>query len=230
MKNALIFLCLIACARADYIFNGTAIGGEVGNQFTTGYAFTVGSDALSVTQLGAAGVNFDGAQGFAAPLQVGLWTNTGTLLASVTFPGNFTPLPTDHGFAWASLGSPVLLTPRTTYVLGDESGGSDPSFYGDANGNDGLDTVGFPDSFPSTAINYLGEVTNSNGNFGGGTFSFPDSGLIGNRALFLGPNLNFDVESGATVPEPATLGAAVGVTTILAAWARRRRGKRRAAL
>ena len=120
-------------AHANTILNdaGTGTVGIAGANANFGYDFTVGSTPLLVTALGLwdgpafrVGVGAIGSigDGFASEHVVGLWDNSGNLLAKAvmqigtgdTLVGEFryaaTLIPTNPG--------PVILSANTTYVLG----------------------------------------------------------------------------------------------------------------
>ena len=84
------------------------------NNTTAGFDFTVGSDSLMVTALGLWDQNRNG---FTNSHTVGLWDNTGNLLAQVSISsGTSNPLTGD--FRYVTLATPVTLNAGATYVLG----------------------------------------------------------------------------------------------------------------
>src|SRR3954469_16560205 len=96
MKRILLLVCTAAliCAAnfkayANTILNDSGSGGEIGTVSggNLGYDFTVGSTPIMITALGL----WDGPQsngsigdGFASEHIVGLWDNSGNLLATAT--------------------------------------------------------------------------------------------------------------------------------------------------
>ncbi|HLG84923.1 MAG TPA: autotransporter domain-containing protein [Bradyrhizobium sp.] len=92
---------------------------------TAGWSFTVGSTRAIVTNLG---VYDPSAGGLASAVTVGLWSSTGTLLASVTVPAG--TAATSGSYLYVSI-SPVVLSAGQTYVIGGYySGGStDPILF-----------------------------------------------------------------------------------------------------
>lgn len=145
--------------------------------FTLGWAFTVNSDIL-VNGLGL----FDSAQdGLAEAHDLGLWTSTGTLLASTTIGSGSSGTLIDQ-FRYSSI-APTLLTSGGSYLIG------------------GLYTSGL-DGVVENASGLIADsaITYGGGRFApGGTLSAPTS--TGTPAGYFGTNFTFD--NGA-VPEPAT--------------------------
>ena len=80
---------------------------------TFGYSLTLGGSDASVTQLG---VWDQGNDGLAEAHSVGLWTSTGTLLASAIVPSG-TSASLYNGFRYMNI-APLNLSAGTTYVLG----------------------------------------------------------------------------------------------------------------
>jgi hypothetical protein len=84
------------------------------NPTTAGFDFTVGSTALQVTALGLWDQNRNG---FTNAHDIGLWDNSGNLLAQVSVSaGTTNQLVGD--FRYVSLATPVVLNAGATYVLG----------------------------------------------------------------------------------------------------------------
>lgn len=110
--------CLLGLAA------GSARAGVVGLEFdnigatwtadrSMGYEFTVHAP-LEVTELGVYDHNADGLQG---AHDAGLWTDTGTLLATTTIAAG-TADPLVGHFRWHALDAPVVLTTGQDYVVG----------------------------------------------------------------------------------------------------------------
>jgi hypothetical protein len=234
MKKILLSLCAAALssvpnfhAHANTILNDAGAGpiAQVGENPTFGYDFTVGSTPLMITALGL----WDGPEiipgqglvgsigdGFFAQHQIGLWDNSGNLLATAavqigtgdTLMGEFryssVLTPTNPG--------PVILLPNTTYVLGAAFSASDPDELRENFGGAGIQATFDPAVNPGDARAI----------FGGG-FSFPS--LNGGPGSFVGPNAIFSlVTNGNGVPEGgSTLLMLVIAGSVLAAFRARAR-------
>jgi hypothetical protein len=146
--------------------------------YTLGWEFTANSD-LSVSSLGI----YDA--GISANHEVGIWTTSGTLLASATVTPS-TPDGADS-FAWVGLGSPVNLSDGQTYLIGADY----PAPV--------TDTFVYQASSDSTAsgITYITSANSLDVGFGA-----PSPVGAYNDAYF-GPNFQFTEV--ASVPEPSTL-------------------------
>jgi len=146
---------------------------------TYGWAFTL-TNTISVTELGY----FDfGGNGLTDSHDVGIWTNTGTLLVSATVPaGTAATLNGDFRYV---LVTATLLAPGD-YVIG----GFSPADSGDP--------VAVEASTITTAsgLSYGGSRS-----IGGNTLTFPIGDASGHPNSYFGPNFTF-----STVPEPTTLG------------------------
>ena len=177
---ATAFLCSAVTSTATTLISSAGGDGPVGFNDTVGFSFTIGSSPLSVTQLG---VWDSGNDGLDNSNQVGLWNNTGTLLASVTIlSGSAAPLV--DGFRYSALGLPVTLSADTTYVLGAFS-----AIF------ENRTTGATPPTFSSDAT-----LVGSRRNDSQGNFSYPDisHGSFPNQAI-VGPNMQYGV-----VPEPSS--------------------------
>lgn len=106
--------------RDDYPPNSAA-GGSVGGQFPVGP-----TDAL-VTHLGFAD---SGGDGLNRDHHVGIFSISGTLLASVIVPAGTDAYYT-NGYRWMALNPPIVLTNNTTYVLLGEVFSGDGDFWPD---------------------------------------------------------------------------------------------------
>lgn len=143
---------------------------------TYGWAFTL-STTLSVTDLGY----FDfGGNGLNEAHQVGIWTNTGTLIVSATVPSGTTGT-LNSGFRYVLV--PTTLLAPGDYVIGgfDSGTSSDPIEVG------------------ATITTAPGITYNGSAVSGANAFSFPSEPGQGNS--YFGPNFEF-----SNVPEPATIG------------------------
>lgn len=170
---------------------GAAGSPGVGASGTEGYLFSL-TQSRTVTSLGIWDDIFVGT-GLIDSHDVGLWTSTGTLLASATVPsgtaGTYVASAdtgpwAGSGWRFTNLGTPVDLSPGN-YVLGafytrPGTAGTDSYLLGVAS----FQTV--PDA------TYGGARF-----FNGSPLTFP--GANGTSNAFFGPNLQF-----AAVPEPTT--------------------------
>jgi len=176
-------LAAVPSARANVIITSPDTANANTNPlpapFTIGYAFTVGSNNLTVTSLGIWDRNSDG---LAQSHDVGLWTTGGSLLGSVTVPsGNATTLIGQ--FRYNTLSSSVTLTANTTYKIGAfyAAGGGDA--YIEAVNNSTYDT-----NFSSVGPGWYIQAS---------SLQFPDA--PGSGIGYIGPNAQF-----TAVPEPST--------------------------
>jgi hypothetical protein len=108
---ALAFLTVAQPTYADTIGVTTAGGYTVLTFFDTviGWSFTANTDV----QVGALGMWDEGGDGFVEDVNVGLWTDSGTLLGLATV-GSTDGL--DAGFRFAAI-TPVLLTGGNSYTV-----------------------------------------------------------------------------------------------------------------
>lgn len=163
--------------------------------YTVGDRFQVGSDPLAITALGM----FDeGTPGLTQSHSVGLWTETGALLALVDFSPGLSDF-SDHGFLYQSLASPITLQPGVRYILGaDYPDGTVDRFYA----NDVLEAETW-----SSAVTFI------NGCYApsGSPFTFPALNVFG--LSYVGANAQFVV-----VPEPSTVALLASAVGTLALW------------
>jgi hypothetical protein len=148
---------------------------------TFGYSFTLGGADASLTQLG---VWDQGNDGLAEGHSVGLWTSTGTLLASAIVPSG-TSASLYNGFRYIGV-APVSLSAGTTYVLG---------LYDDAVNTDQItfrQTVTLGNDIASIGAPLL---------LDGADLAFPTTPIGGNAEGFFGPDAMLSVSA---VPEPST--------------------------
>lgn len=108
---ALAFLAVAQPTYADTIGVTTAGGYTVLTVFDTviGWSFTANADV----QVGALGIWDEGGDGFVEDVNVGLWTDSGTLLGLATV-GSTDAL--DAGFRFAAI-TPILLTGGNSYTI-----------------------------------------------------------------------------------------------------------------
>jgi len=157
-------------------------GGNFDVPGTSGWKFTV-TTPITVDGLGVWGVS-------AAEHDVGLWTGTGTLLASTTVNDLATPVPSAffRGFQWYFEPiTPLTLTPGD-YVVGATFVSGDLDFPRDM-----------------VSVTTIPGVTFDSNRFvfnNGATLNFPTGSEPSNfNAGFFGPNLEVDVST----PEPSSL-------------------------
>lgn len=91
-----------------------------------GARFTV--QAGHVVTVRGLGFFDEGANGLAAAAQVGLWTDAGALLGSVTVPTG-TAAPMINNIRYQMLGTPVVLNPGTYRVAGLHTSGGNPYMW-----------------------------------------------------------------------------------------------------
>ena len=161
--------------------------------WTLGWTFTT-AGPLTISALGA----YDfGGDGFQQSHDVGIWTTSGTLLATATVSSGNTLI---GGFRYTSLASNLTLA-AGTYVVGAADMG-----VGDSYSFDGIVTM-------------LDGITYGESRYGfGGGLALP-VGHVDRLGYFGG---NFLV--GNSVPEPATWALMIGGFVMVGAAARRRRG------
>lgn len=221
MKKILLSLCAAALscaanfhAQANTVLNDSGTGSlfQTGSAVNLGYDFTVGSTPIMITALGLwDGPNnpFTGfvGDGFADEHVIGLWDNSGNLLAKATMLIGTTDTLMGE-FRYSSLltptnPGPIILSANTTYVLA-------AAFAG------GTDTLRSNDS--STQATFDAVVSSGNKRSSLGGFSFPS--VNSGAGSFVGPNAIFSlVTNGNGVPEGgnALLLIAIGVAGLLAA-------------
>lgn len=172
---------------------------------TVGYIFKTPSVSVKVTELGF----WDYLEnGFTYGVDVGLWSEDATLIASTSLAAG-TQHPLVQGFRYNALAAPVILQPNTLYVLGGFR------HIGDAyspNLREGIDFV------PAPGFDIIGERYPHPGTWGnplypdGERLTFPNFTYDPlNSEAAIGPNLFFE-----PLPEPS-MGAlaTVASSTIL---------------
>jgi len=191
-----LFCCATFDAQANAIITNPGPGMVV--DFTAnvnaGYDFTVGSTSLMVTALGLwdgpeliqGNLTGSAGDGFASEHVIGLWDNSGNLLAKAVMQiGTGDTLI--NGFRYSSAlipinPGPVILSANTTYVLGAAFIANDP------------DTIRANLSGNQATFDLAVIPGNARGSFG--SFSFPS--LNDGPGSYVGPNALFTV---ANVPE-----------------------------
>jgi len=158
---------LIGNALSNTLVVNTGNSGQTLFNDTVGYEFNVGGWSLTVNQLGVLGSQYGGNQ-------VGIWTPSGVLLASLTIPAN---APSSGGYLWGNLSNPVILDANTTYIIG--ACGTD--FTGE-NRASGFPTLSSDVSLVCAARNNQQYV-----------FSFPNAVPQLSGEGIIGPNLSYTV-------------------------------------
>ncbi|MEO5718849.1 MAG: VPDSG-CTERM sorting domain-containing protein [Chthoniobacterales bacterium] len=180
MKKLLAKLGMIAAMSLTFAVSASAVTivtNPTGSEFLNtpppgveGFAFTTGSSAVSINQLGV----YDfGNNGLDADHTISLFNSAGTLLASaIVFSGGSA---TPDSFQWSTLFPAITLQANTQYVLGASYGDNDPDhfLYGTATLPTGFtldgavyaDQNGNPSAFPDTF-------------FGPGGFFGPNARLV----------------------------------------------------
>ena len=103
---------------------------------TIGFKFAVLNEAVTITALGFYDQNGDG---LTTAHQVGLWTDSGQLLESITIPSGtvatlIIPAGTPGGgYRYSNLSAPRVLDPNTNYVIGSLHSLTDPIVNGVSN-------------------------------------------------------------------------------------------------
>jgi len=207
MKKVLVFVCalILSCwpafnAQANTII--TSPGPGIVDDFTAnlnaGYDFTVGSAPLMITALGMwdgpeevqGSLTGSAGDGFASEHVIGLWDNSGNLLAKAVMQiGTGDTLI--NGFRYSSVlipinPGPVILSANTTYVLAAAFIANDP------------DTI--VANFSGNQATFDPAVSPGNARGSLGSFSFPS--LNDGPGSYVGPNALFTVANG--VPEGGT--------------------------
>jgi hypothetical protein len=199
--GSLSILGAVTNGWANTILTNSGIGSvsAVSANVNEGYDFTVGANAIQITALGLwdgpqftppATVSGSVGDGFASEHVVGLWDNSGNLLAKAvmqigtgdTLMGEFryaaVLIPTNPG--------PVILSAGSKYVLGAAYAQFDPDMI----------KVSTNASQPG----YDPAVNSGDARFSAGVFGFPDTVFA--PGAFIGPNALFTVlTNGHTIPE-----------------------------
>jgi Domain of unknown function (DUF4082)/PEP-CTERM motif len=186
-------------AYADTIGVSFAGGFKTLTEFDTviGWQFTANTDLHA----GALGMWDEGGDGFAEVVDVGLWTDDGTLLSSVTVG---TGAPLEGGFRFAPI-SPVLLSGGESYVVAGLL--REPDYYR---------------AFGTVTNSPLVTWTDGRGH-NTDVLTFPTE-TTGRAGSYFGANLR--VTQAQPVPEPASLAlVAFGIAGVCG-WRWRNRGRR----
>jgi hypothetical protein len=195
---------LAASLGVDITSNGANGQTVLDNRFTIGWAF----DVTTPVRVTALGVWDEGANGLVEGHAVGLWTGTGTLLASTTVPAGLAADATAASALglgqWLFEDIPALTLAVGHYVIGSESG----------------DDI-FRSVQGSIALNALLANFDSGKFAFNPTLQFPDQDEASDFSLF-GPNLLIEPLVVAT-PLPASL---VLVGLGLLGWGVRRATRR----
>ena len=181
-------VCLVCCStilvRGNTIITNTDAGSLI---FTNppqnlGYDFTIGSQSIEITALGIWDQNQDG---LASAHVVGLWDNSGNLLAKATISlGTIDPLVGEFRYSSTLIltnPGPLILSAGMTYVVAGAYMGNDP--------DPAKATIG---------ATFDPAIISGNQRFSGGGFSFPSNS--NGAGTILGPNAQFTVLSNG-VPE-----------------------------
>ncbi len=199
---AVVSLFLISLSvRADTLLSGDYGDSGIFND-TVGFSFTLKDSPLRVTSLG---VYDAGTNGLSRTNFVGLWDNSGSLLASVTI-NRSTNAPLVGFFRWADLSSPITLSASNTYRIGAQANIGETRYSGAI--PQGL----FSGTSETTNVFFDGAVRNNAAN----VFSFPNSAPQAGIAV-IGPNATFEV-----VPEPSTFALLLMTAAGALFWVKRR--------
>ena len=170
----LLFIFLFALALlgrqtyADTLITGT-FGSSRTPTVTIGYAFSFSQDVL-ITDVG---IYDSTGSGLTPTNMLGIWTDSGSLLASKSFDPTVSPVLDGH-FRWLSLESPLHLYSNARYRVG--TFGSEPGLLGSV----------APSSLP-TNVTFIAEVGS-----GSGSFTFPQSTTLRTSGTaYIGPNLRY---------------------------------------
>jgi hypothetical protein len=109
-----LLVCCLVKADAPLITElGNGYNYNVPESITLGNLFTVADKSITINSLG---MYDDGAAGLNQSHSVGLWTNSGTLLARADFSPGLDGFEI-NGFIYKNLGNPVVLQAGVSYVL-----------------------------------------------------------------------------------------------------------------
>lgn len=202
----LSFICCSATlARGNTIITNTDAGNLI---FTAvnqnlGYDFTIGPQNIQITALGLWDQNQDG---LGSAHVVGLWDNSGNLLAKATIsPGTIDPLVGEFRYSSALVltnPGPLILSAGMTYVLAGAYIAGDPDPAKDTN-----------------SATFDPAVISGDMRFSEGSFSFPSSS--NGAGTILGPNAQFTVISNGVPESGSTVVLMLGAVAAIAVVERR---------
>jgi Domain of unknown function (DUF4082) len=173
MKRLLFIFCIAFAIWCRQTYADTLISGTFGSSLTPavtfGYAFSFNQDVL----VSAVGIFDSGDNGLIYTNRLGIWTDSGSLLASKLFDSTVSPVLDSH-FRWLSLDTPLLLSAHTAYRVG--TFGSEPGLLGSV-------VLGSL----STNVTFIAQVGSSSG-----SFTFPQSSTQRTSGTaYIGPNLRY---------------------------------------
>jgi hypothetical protein len=173
MNRLLIIPALVAGMVCEPVLADTLITGTFGSAITpaitSGYAFVFNRDVL----VSSVGVYDSSGNGLLGTNTLGIWTSSGSLIASKVFDSTTSPTLTAH-FRWLGLDAPLALSANIPYWI---------ATFGPAQGLQGA--VGSGTLSPD--VTFIAEVGS-----GSGSFTFPNSAT--NRtsgSAYTGPNLQY---------------------------------------
>ena len=221
MTTALVVFCAPLVAEASFLLenDATTAGGltpqdVTGNPadiwgwspYTFGNRFTVGAKDIVVTKLGYADLNYQdytqSGDGLADSHDMGIWNDSGTLLASLTVPSG-TSAALTNGFRYAELTNSLTLEANHTYILG-----------GNTTGSENHDLYKLGGSFTTgTGVTILGRQQ-----IAGSSLACPNESLLGGD-VWGSVNMQY-----STIPEPSMLVLVItGLWGLVAyAWQKRK--------
>lgn len=201
LRTSLLSAAVAVAGSASAVIAFSPMGGVGTNNgvgYSLGYSFSIDQPGASLTGLG---FYDEGGDGLATSHDIGIYTSTGTLVASATVAAG-TSDTLLSGFRYnRNIAGAVLLAPGN-YVIATVTGSQDAYLYRAASVN------------PGAGIAY-GE----NRYVKSPTLAFPTTNYMPEDFGYFGANFTYEV---APVPEPASI-AALGVG-VVALVRRRRKG------
>lgn len=200
-------LAVFGCASATASTLALNLGGTVApdpssSHATIGWAFTVlPTYSFNVTALDF--IDPNGAS-LGSSHQVGIWTSSGTLLASATLPTGVPAATTGSGNAtFASAAISTLVLGPGSYVIGGTTDAPDKQFTG----------VSYTTFTLAPGLSIGTQALTASG----AGLVFPGNGTVFSDYQFFSPNFEFTTGTpGSGVPEPASLLAAAGGLALIA--------------